>query len=133
VMTSNKCLKWGWLIGVLLLIAACGSNGAGVEQSGDQPAKAPVEQAAGAGESELTASQCPDLDPHPIGVDIADTYDVAYEQVMEWFCAGQTFEDILLALQTTELADVEIDRIFYERGQGRSWDQIWDDLGITAP
>lgn len=79
------------------------------------------------------AAVCPDIEPHPIAVSIADDFDAPYEDVVEWFCGGHTFEDILLALQTDKLAPVGAEVLLAERRQGKTWSAIWAERGITAP
>lgn len=92
---------------------------------------------------------------HPVGRAIALTFDVPYEQVMEWFCEGRFgFGQIMLALQTArstqpvdetpaeepeetdeeepeeplglgDLANTYLTR----RARGEGWGQIWKDVG----
>jgi hypothetical protein len=76
------------------------------------------------------STACPQLDPHPIGTSIAEKFDVPYEEVMDWFCEGKTFEDILLALETRELTGRTLEELFAMQEQ-MSWDDIWKQLGIV--
>jgi len=134
-MTLAQSLRCGAGLLVAITIANCSVSTVEYGIPGDQPNTSPLEQSTHIPEESpsLVDQSCTDLDPHPIGAEIAGTYDVAYEDVMGWFCGGHTFEDILLALQTQTLADVELERLLDERWQGKSWDQIWDEVGITAP
>ena len=134
-MDLTKSLQWSVGLIVVLTIANCTAVTVEHGVSGDQPNSSSVEQSTLAPEESpsLVDQPCTDLDPHPIGAEIAGTYDVAYKDVMGWFCSGHTFEDILLALQTKKLADVELEWLLDKRLRGKSWDQIWDETGITAP
>jgi len=75
---------------------------------------------------------CPETSPHPVAADIAETFDVEYELVIGWFCDGHAFDEILLALQTQKIVEVEVDFLLKERDSGKSWDQIWRELEITS-
>lgn len=68
---------------------------------------------------------------HEVGHSIAETFNITYEQVMEWFCYGIPFDDILLALQTSEEVDIPIEDLFDMRDEGKSWDTIWQEIGLT--
>lgn len=85
----------------------------------------------GEGESE-EEDTCPEDDPHPIAVSISEKFDVSYEKVINWYCDGYIFEDILLALQTGKMADVEPDELL-EQSKMKTWEEIWKELGITNP
>ena len=87
---------------------------------------------------------CRELDvPHPIGLRLADEYGVAYDQVMEWFCAGKFgFGQIKHALRTaqvisetervtdtTEVDLADVAGIFLkQRRAGLGWGRIWKQL-----
>ena len=73
---------------------------------------------------------CPQLDPHPIGQSIVEKFEVPYEEVMDWFCKGETFDDILLALETEELTGRSLEELFAMKDQ-KSWDDVWKELGIV--
>jgi hypothetical protein len=75
---------------------------------------------------------CPEVSPHPIAEDIAATFDVSYQQVEDWFCSGVPFDEILLALQTQKIVEVDVEQIFDHRKQGMTWDEIWAELGIPG-
>lgn len=63
---------------------------------------------------------------HTVGEGIADTFDIDYEQVMEWFCEdGHGFGQILLALQTAAVHDeADADELLDRRADGEGWGQI---------
>jgi hypothetical protein len=70
-----------------------------------------------------------DSSQHPVGLSIAETYQVPYEQVMEWFCDGYSFDNILIALETSEAVDVPVDTLL-EMLLEMEWEQIWDEVGF---
>jgi hypothetical protein len=76
-------------------------------------------------------TQCAETDPHPIAQSIAETYDAPYEEVMSFFCTGVAFEDIVLAYQTADLAEIEVKEaltLWYDFG---SWEAVWDELSLN--
>jgi hypothetical protein len=70
---------------------------------------------------------------HPIGKSIAEQFDeiTTYKEVMNWFCNGAEFVDILNALLTQELIDIEAEIFLIKIAGGSTWDEIWLELGIT--
>lgn len=79
-----------------------------------------------------TIDPCLGTEVHPIGVNIAANYQVDYAQVMDWYCGGNGFDDIILALETISLIpDLEIQDLLELIEKGESWDDIWNDLGLT--
>lgn len=73
---------------------------------------------------------CTETNPHPIGESISAKYEIAYEQVMDWFCDGATFEDILLALETHKLTELPVEELL-SRADEVGWEQVWAELGLT--
>jgi len=67
---------------------------------------------------------------HPVGQSISDVYDHTYEEVMTWFCSGYTFEDILLAAESSEQTEIPIEELFAMLDSGMTWDEIWIKIGI---
>jgi hypothetical protein len=70
---------------------------------------------------------------HPIGLSIAEQFSeiTTYQEVMNWFCSGAEFEDILNALMTEELSEIEAENFLKMIADGNTWDDIWLELGIT--
>lgn len=66
---------------------------------------------------------------HPVGQSIADTYKVPYEKVMNWFCDGYSFDNILIALETSEAVNVPADTLL-EMLLQKEWEQIWSEVGF---
>lgn len=81
---------------------------------------------------EAAYRQCMENESHPIAHSIAEKYEVTYQEIMQWNCAGITFEDILLALQTSKLSKVETSEILHQL-EAKTWEQIWKELGVTYP
>ena len=99
------------------------------------PAPPSTEEESGAEQSdeEKNTSACPEEDPQPIAVSIAEKFDISYEEVISWYCDdGYIFEDILLALQTSKMSEMEPETLLVEI-ESKTWEEIWDDLGITNP
>jgi len=78
-------------------------------------------------ERDIGDVSCPDPDPHPIAEEIAEKFSVSYEKVIHWYCEGNLFEDIMLALLTSKLREVEPDVVLKEI-LTKSWDEIWEGL-----
>ena len=71
---------------------------------------------------------------HPIGKSIADLYEnTNYEEVMQWFCSGFLFEDILTALQTAEQTSATPEELLIRFENGQNWEEIWLELGLIDP
>lgn len=97
------------------------------ESQADSPSSGESEQA---DESEINAN-CTDLNPHPIGASIAADYEVSYEQVMTWFCGGFSFENILVALETSEAVDIPAETLLQMLLE-KEWEEIWVEVGLTG-
>ena len=125
-----------WLVIILIGLSACTvsptqdktlknslPSALTVEIEADQPSiTAPDEN------SENDA--CTYTDPHPIGQSIAETYVVSYQQVMDWFCSGFSFENILIALETSQAVDIPPDTLL-EMLLEKEWEDIWQEIGFT--
>lgn len=109
-----KANSFPFLLALLLTISL-------VSCSGDDPVATPDVKPVAA---------CPQLDPHPIGESISAKFEVSYEEVMDWFCGGETFEDILLALETQALSGHPVEELFAMKAQ-MGWEDIWKELGIV--
>lgn len=116
---------------VLLWLSACGGS-----QSPLSPVAPTADQSLQAGESQPAetapagnTANCTEENPHPIGQSIAETYGVSYEQVMIWFCEGYSFDNILIALETSEAVDVPAGTLL-EMLLEKDWDEIWAEVGF---
>jgi hypothetical protein len=131
----------------LLTLAAC-SSPPDVTESRDlpqdsagetavEPENPPVEEAPPSSSlvvDEVTGSSGEDCNaaaPPPIAAGIAEQFeDTSPTDVMEWYCEGAEFEDILLALQTQKQSGAEIEQLLRQLAEGMSWDEIWLELEI---
>ncbi len=72
------------------------------------------------------------VDPHPVGMNIAEDYAVSYGEVMDWYSQCHSFDDIILALETSDLiSGYSPQGLLAMRRDGLSWDQIWDRIELT--
>ena len=75
-------------------------------------------------------TDCSALNPHPLAEGMTETFEITYDEVMTLYCDGYAFSDILLALETSELVDQSPEALL-ARLRTRSWEEIWDEFGIT--
>ena len=75
---------------------------------------------------------CPGEEVNPLGQSIAGDYDFSriIAQVMTWFCDGAEFEDIMVALETQATTDTPAGDMLRMLGDGMSWDEIWQQIGL---
>lgn len=73
---------------------------------------------------------CADTDLHLIGKSIAETYEVPYQQVMTWFCSGYSFENILIALETSQAVDIQVDTLL-QMILEKEWEEVWAEIGFV--
>lgn len=108
------------LLALVMLVGAC---------SGDAPEG---QSGRSAGLPGNKPTSCVETNPHPVAENIAGTYKVEYDQVMDWFCGGEAFDDILLALETHKLTDAPVEDLLQRAGQV-GWDQVWIEYGVIQP
>ncbi len=132
---SRKHLLTGLLALVLLGVVACGVSQPDGEapnvsiQPGSPPAGEIPQPSDAAPVESADSYSCTDSNPHPIGESIAATYEVSYQQVMTWFCSGYSFENILIALETSEAVDVPADMLLQMLLE-KEWEEIWREVGF---
>ncbi len=95
-----------------------------VEEAMDQPSYIEVDP-------QTDWEDCTFTDPHPIGQSIAQTYQVSYQQVMTWFCSGYSFDNILIALETSAAVDIPPD-VLLNMLLEKEWEEIWEQVGLTG-
>jgi hypothetical protein len=89
-----------------------------------------VDQSILPGEVEATVDiHCTETDPHPIGQRISEGYGISYQQTMTWFCSGYSFENILVALETSAAADFPADTLL-QMSLEKEWEEIWVEIGF---
>ncbi len=75
---------------------------------------------------------CVEVEPHPIGQQIATTYSAPYEEVMKLFCNGDIFDDIVIAYQTSRLSGLSAAELLDKHAvAGGDWDAVWNEIGLT--
>ena len=75
-------------------------------------------------------TNCSAINPHPVAEGMTETFEITYDEVMILYCDGYAFSDILLALETSELVDQSPEALL-ARLRTRSWQEIWDEFGIS--
>ncbi|MCC7205683.1 MAG: hypothetical protein IT323_00155 [Anaerolineae bacterium] len=79
---------------------------------------------------------CVGADPHPVGMRLADAFDVSYDEIMAWHCQGIGFGEIAraYALEYLSAEDDEpltVEGLFDRRFAGEGWGNIVKDSGIA--
>jgi hypothetical protein len=103
-----------------------------VGQVGGDSESAPEVESSEDGDLERVET-CYEEGIHPIGLSIAEQFEdiTSYKEVMSWFCQGAEFEDILNALMAEELSGADGESLLLMIASGKTWDEIWLELGIT--
>lgn len=103
----------------------------------EQPTLAPAatETPAGSLPEEITApteANCGSPEVNDLAESMAQDYDfTSRAEIMDWFCSGAEFEDILLALETEAQAGLPAEDALSMLVGGMSWEEIWQDYGLT--
>jgi hypothetical protein len=156
IITFKECmitLKRSWLLMFLVSLAACNEPNVVAEPTSTanpvvtvspvpastatvEPTLAPTQTPLPTATLEPTPTELPvectnpNAEPDPVAVSISDKFEPSYDDVMAWYCAGESFEDILLALTTSELTGLTVEELF-EMKDEVGWDQVWMDLGLV--
>jgi hypothetical protein len=85
-------------------------------------------------EEEEELAYCVGVEPHPVAQRLADTYDVAYEDIMTWFCEGRYgLGEIMHALQTSDDEDGNApEQVLLRKTELGGWGQVWQELGLIG-
>jgi hypothetical protein len=120
--------KYNFLILFLFLFTACFPM---VETSGiDVQEQTIIETIETGTDSDAVNPECLNSEMSIFGENIAAQFEnVAYEQVMAWFCSGAEFEDILVALQTEKVTGQPAQELLELLVSGLTWDEIWQSIG----
>lgn len=79
-----------------------------------------------------TEVNCGSPEVNDLAESMAQDYDfTSREEIMDWFCSGAEFEDILLALETEAQAGLPAEDALSMLVGGMSWEEIWQDYGLT--
>ena len=140
-MQYHVGMKRGTIIAAfLVLISLACSLGSNANQatplntSGTEPLALPAQDSNAKGAVTSKGSDCYGDEIHPMGKSIADLYEnTNYEEVMQWFCSGFLFEDILTALQTAEQTSTTPADLLSMYENGQTWEEIWLELGLIEP
>src|SRR5690606_34427831 len=65
---------------------------------------------------------------HPIARYLANQYDHAYTEILDWYCEGRQFGEIMLALATSDEYDGATGDVLALRAEVRGWAQVWQLL-----
>jgi len=60
---------------------------------------------------------------------ITQTYEVSQQELMEWYNGGRSFQDIMKALQTSQLSNIPPEELL-TRSLNQSWEEIWREIGV---
>lgn len=69
---------------------------------------------------------------HPLATALAETYDLSESEVMNMFCNGFSFGEIMLALQTQQMNGTPAADSLAQRQNGQGWGQIWQEAGLIG-
>lgn len=122
------------LLAVAFLLTACAPPAAPALSNPEAVPDMPAVEAEEAAEiaPELVSTDCLNGEISPVGQSIAADYDhISYEQIITWFCNGAEFEDILTALETETLVEASAEEMLLMLANGSSWNEIWQQLGLT--
>jgi len=92
------------------------------------------EESKGGLEGKYTSSYCSGEKEkdHPFAAAIAETYGTSGSDVMDFFCNGYGFGEIMLALQTHQLNGEGVSSMLDLRESGHGWGQIWQEMDIIG-
>jgi hypothetical protein len=142
-MLSPNCFKI-WLLVACLWLPACSLIHLNQSNSGiagqDQPdlenssEQFPADPAGAVGPlvgitPDAAPADCLSPEAQTMAQGIADSFEMPFEQVIDWHCAGHAFEDILLALHTGDDLKIPPADLLARLDQGQTWEQIWKDVG----
>lgn len=67
----------------------------------------------------------------PAAQNLADRYNVGYQEIMGWFCKGYGFGEIDLAYSLSQQAGLTPAEVFAKRAAGLGWGRVVKDLGLS--
>lgn len=113
------------LLLAVLFLTACGGDSLKASYYSSREDTTPQEQAP----ADNPETNCSTLNPHPLAESMAEQFEISYDEIMAWYCDGYAFSDILLALETEGLVDQSAEDLLSLLAT-RSWEEIWQDLGV---
>ena len=117
------------IILLLICVVGCQNNSLNASNSLSKPEEI-SEDASTEELVENPDTNCSAINPHPVAEGMTETFEITYDEVMILYCDGYAFSDILLALETSELVDQSPEALL-ARLRTRSWQEIWDEFGIS--
>lgn len=117
------------LVCLAAILLGCSSTAAPAETPAPTAQYAPETPAPT--EEYVPEVDCSQEEIQPIIESIAEQFGVSYDQVMAWACNGEALEDILLALQTSELTQRSPEELLKMKDEA-GWDALWESLGLEA-
>lgn len=126
----------GLIAAAILGLTGCAnspSNDAAVKQNATLPLTEPAPPTVSPAVRTPVDFDCADSsNRHPVGLSVAETYEIPYEQVIAWHCEGYSFENILIALETSEATGIPAGALL-EMLLEKDWEQIWEEVGFMPP
>ena len=85
-------------------------------------------------EEEEELAYCVGVEPHPVAQRLSETYGVAYDDIMAWFCEGRYgLGEIMHALQTADPEEgTTPEQLLDRKTELGGWGQVWQDLGLIG-
>ena len=137
-MFRRSCLILSVVLAGLML-AACESasavlgdtaSAAGILEETPAPEETPVPEGEIASPEETPAVapaesiECVDVNPHPVGSAVAEQFDVPYEEIMGWYCAGYGFGEISIAYSLAAEKDMPVTDVFALYAELMDWGEV---------
>jgi hypothetical protein len=85
------------------------------EREGEEPEEEPGEDIKGV---------CTHEKQHPVGLKLAEKYQVSYEEIMGWFCQNFGFGEIDLVYEMSQESGISIAELFAMKTEGKGWGVI---------
>lgn len=61
---------------------------------------------------------------HPVGLKLAEKYQVSYEEIMGWFCQNYGFGEIDMAYEMSQQTGISVEELFAMKAGGSGWGNI---------
>ena len=117
------------LVILILITAGCGSDSLKSSFFQSKPGTAILDESS-IEPTENPETNCSSINPHPVAEGITEKFSISYDEVMTIYCDGYAFSDILLSLETEQLVDQSVEDLL-SLLDNHSWEEIWDDLGVS--
>lgn len=101
--------------------------------AGEDVAAAEDDEAEGNDEDDVDPERCTGIIEHPTAQRIAEQYDRPVAEIMDWFCNGAGFGEIMLAYSISEQTGTPVSDLFTLREEGYGWGQIMLGADLIGP